>query len=138
MDFQGIGNRIKNGVSAGLAGAYNNLFSAANLDDAAKRYTHALEGETYVPGVGVDSTFDVDSAEGRDIIAAERDKLLSAMQTYNKAHGERDEMRSGSTILEEDHGIDVSGLIIAAQKVQAVTNSDGTSHDGVSNEEFRM
>ncbi len=135
MDFKGIRTGIQEGISTGLTKLHGALFSAPDLDESAKKFTHAMQGQTYTPGIGVEGEFDMNSDSGRDYIADTRQKLLSAMQRYDKAHGHRGEMRSADDILSEDHGIDVDGVIIDAQKEQAIARAPS---DDVDHDEFRM
>ena len=140
MDFKGIRTGIQEGISTGLTKLHGAIFSAPDLDEAAKKFTHAMQGQTYTPGIGVEGEFDINSESGRDYLDDTRQKLVSAMQRYDRAHGNRAEMRSADDVLSEDHGIDVDGLIIDAQKVHAVTTTtpDDLGADDVDHDEFRV
>ena len=139
MDFKGIRTGLSQTLTSALDKVHGAVFSAPDLGDAAKRFTHAMQGEKYTAGIGVEDEFDTNSQSGREYIAESRDKLINAMQAYDKAYGNKDSMRSADEIVSSDYGIDVDGLIIDSQKVHAITTatSDDLGHDDVG-EEHRL
>ena len=122
MGFKEIGSGISTGITTMLNKFHGAIFSAPDLAEAATKYTNALDGTIYVPGVGEQGTFDPNTVEGQEIIDEARHKLLAARTAYNRAYGKSAEMRSSDDLLAEDFGIDVTELIIDAQPVRAVTN----------------
>ena len=133
MDFKGIRTGISTTLTGALDKVHGVIFSAPDLAEAAEKFLHAMQGETYTPSVGVDGEFDTNSQDGRAYIDETRQKLLSAMKTYDKAHGSRTDMRSAEDVLTEDYGIDVDGLIIDAQPVSAIIKP--TTEELAQNEE---
>lgn len=123
MGFKEIGSGISTGITTMLNKFHGAIFSAPDLTESATKFTNALEGKIYVPGVGEQGTFDPNTIEGQEIIDEARHKLLSARTAYNRAYGNSAEMRSADDLLGEDFGIDVTELIIDAQPIRAVTNA---------------
>ena len=140
MDFKGIRTGLSQTLTSALDKVHGAVFSAPDLGDAAKRFTHAMQGETYTPSIGVEGEFDTNSQSGREYIADTRETLINAMQAYDKAYGHKDSMRSADEIVSSDYGIDVDGLIIDSQKVHAVTTatSDDLGADDVDHDELRV